>query len=83
MNDLLSKRNRERRHIQHDCRHGLRADRPRRGSSRGDGNGRRRSGDTKAFNAIVDLYRRGQLRGAREAQKKQAALQEKKLSGEE
>lgn len=40
-------------------------------------------GDTKAFNAIVDLIGEGSSGERVKLQKKQAALQEKKLSGEE
>lgn len=40
-------------------------------------------GDTKAFNAIVDLIGEGSSRERVKLQKKQVALQEKKLSGEE
>lgn len=39
-------------------------------------------GDTKAFNAIVDLIGEGSSGERVKLQKKQAALQEKKLSGE-
>ncbi len=40
-------------------------------------------GDTKAFNAIVDLIGEGSSGERVKLQKKQVALQEKKLSGEE
>ena len=40
-------------------------------------------GDTKAFNAIVDLIGEGSSGERVKLQKKQAALQEKKLSGED
>lgn len=40
-------------------------------------------GDTKAFNAIVDLIGEGNSGERVKLQKKQVALQEKKLSGEE